>query len=619
MKKLFAIAIIMVFPAALFADEDPKYTNETVARLSYVEGQTFIQRASDLGFEEGLLNMPIVEGDRIAAMEGRTEVHLGRRNYLRLDHETKIDILNLPKRGEDLVRLRAWSGSLFLDVDRLTEEKTIEIHTADASFYILETGLYRIDIRESGETELLVFKGLAEASGQEGSQLVKASQRITAAEGRFAERPSRFIAAVDDGFDRWNEERNRIVRKQFAKRYLPEELEDFEDELLRYGDWVNISPYGMVWVPRGVDDSWRPYHYGRWTWLPISGWTWLPYEPWGWAPFHYGRWHWSMGYGWYWIPTSIWGPAWVSWWWSPYYYGWAPMSWYGYPGVLIGGRYYGGYYRDYYPYGSRALTVIRKDQLKATDISKAALRDDGLKTLTSMNLSSATLPHRPERGGISIQPLEGDRRIMLRREPGQGVREGAPGATRPSIARPDTPGRQDAPSRVAPTEKPGASGRTTAPPQERRIRRTDDSPARAQSSAVTAGRSTAEPRSLRQDSPSGRSIHGYPSSPAISGRSTESMRSGSLIRSITRSFTGTVQSGSRISSNRRTSSSSSRSGTVSRGSSSSSRSGSVSRGSSSSSSSSRSGSVSRGSGSSGGSGPTRSGSSGGGSGSIKKN
>ncbi|MDW7761584.1 MAG: DUF6600 domain-containing protein [Acidobacteriota bacterium] len=610
MRKLFAIAVILAVPAALLATDEPKYTNETVARLSYVEGQTFIQRASDLGFEEGILNMPIIEGDRIAASDGRTEVHIGRGNYLRMDQETKIDILNLPKKGEDLVRFRVWSGSVFVDIGRLAGEKTIEIHTADASFYILETGLYRVDVLETGKTEFLVYRGLAEAAGQEGSSLIKASQRITASEGRFTSRPALFIATADDGFDVWNEERSRDLRKEFAQRYLPEELEDFEDELLRHGRWVNIPPYGMVWVPMGVDDDWRPYHYGRWMWLPISGWTWLPYEPWGWATFHYGRWHWAVGYGWYWIPTSFWGPAWVNWWWDPYYYGWAPMSWYGYPGVLYGGRYYGRYYGDIYPYGSRALTVVRKDQLKATNISRAALRDDGLRTLTSMNLSSANLPHRPERGGISIQPIEGDRKILLRKETGTGLRDAGTAGTRPALRQPDAPARTDAPGRVTtPETKTGAGERGTAPPQERRIRRNDDSPETARTAAVSERPGAAS-----------RSIHGYPSSPAIRGRSTESDRSGSAVGSAVRRINSSSSSRSRISDDRRTSSSSSRSGTVSRGSSSSSSSrsgsGSVSRGSSSSGSSSGSGPTR--SGSSGSSSGSRSGSSSAGSGSIKK-
>ena len=311
------------------APEEPgevEYTNDSVARLSFLAGNAFIQRASDIGFEECVVNTPVTEGDRLGTTDGRAEVHFGRGNFVRLDNETKIDFLNLPKKGDDTVRIRVWSGSVYLEVSNLAREKGMEIHTADTSFYVLDEGLYRIDVKENTDTEVLVFRGLVEAAGEEGSILVKGGQRLEAAEGRFPSRPSQFMAAANDGFDRWNDSRNIEASKRLPKRYLPNDLEDFEYELGQYGDWMYLSPYGNVWVPRGIDEGWRPYSNGRWTWLPLSGWTWLPYEPWGWSTFHYGRWHWGVGLGWYWIPTSFWGPGWVDWWWDDDYFGWAPIS-----------------------------------------------------------------------------------------------------------------------------------------------------------------------------------------------------------------------------------------------------------------------------------------------------
>ncbi len=169
---------------------------------------------------------------------------------------------------------------------------------------------------------------------------------------------------ADDAFDKFNTARTSVTGREFAKGRLPEELSDYEGELDENGEWTYLAPYGNVWVPNGVDEDWRPYYNGRWTWLPISGWTWWPYEPWGWSTFHYGRWHWGLDLGWYWIPMSMWGPGWVDWWWDDFYFGWAPLSYWGYPGVLMGGMYYGHYYGGYYPYDSRALTVVRREHLK---------------------------------------------------------------------------------------------------------------------------------------------------------------------------------------------------------------------------------------------------------------
>ncbi|MEN6311180.1 MAG: hypothetical protein ABFD80_06535, partial [Acidobacteriota bacterium] len=231
--------------------QETKYTNDSVARMSFVDGKTFVQRASDLGFEEGVLNTPVSEGDRLGTADGRMEVHFGRGNFLRLDNDSKIDILNLPKKGDDITRLRVWSGSVCIVVGNLAKEKGIEIHTADSSFYILDKGIYRINVRENRDTEILVFRGLVEAAGEGGSTLVKAEQRLEVAEGRFSGKPSGFRAVADDDFDRFNQERNAQSGRQFAKKNLPDDLEDYEAELDDNGRWTYIAPYGNVWVPSG--------------------------------------------------------------------------------------------------------------------------------------------------------------------------------------------------------------------------------------------------------------------------------------------------------------------------------------------------------------------------------
>lgn len=98
----------------------------------------------------------------------------------------------------------------------------------------------------------------------------------------------------------------------------------FFDALAPYGNWVSTPDYGYVWSPTDVGPDWEPYTNGYWVWTDY-GWTWVSYEPWGWAPFHYGRWVYTDYYGWVWIPGTVWAPAWVTWYESPDYIGWAPL------------------------------------------------------------------------------------------------------------------------------------------------------------------------------------------------------------------------------------------------------------------------------------------------------
>jgi hypothetical protein len=636
MKRTFIIATaLIVLAAGVYAQEaqaptpqntqetkEAKYTNESVARLSFVDGKAFVQRASDLGYEEAALNMPISEGDRIGTSEGRVEIHFGKGNYLRLDNDTKVDVLNLPKKDDDIARIRVWSGNMYIVVGSLKKEKGIELHTADSSFYVLDRGVYRIDVREDRDTEIQVFEGLIEAAGEEGSTLLKAGQRLEVAEGRFTSKPSSFMAVANDGFDKFNESRTAVTQRQLAKGKLPEELSDFEGELEEYGEWTYLAPYGNVWIPNGLDEDWRPYYNGRWTWLPLSGWTWWPYEPWGWSTFHYGRWHWGVDLGWYWIPMNMWGPAWVNWWWDDFYFGWAPLSYWGYPGVLMGGMYYGHYYGGYYPYGSRALTVVRRDGLKDPHIRANALRGDSLKSLNRMNLASHSPNVRPAGTKISVQPLDGGR-VMLRNDRTSGLEPdaridrraggGAANATGPrAIRKPDAPSgtkgatKGDAaakPSSVKGADRGTKSSGSAKPSSSggRATRKKDGEPATSASTSVGYKSDPAVAGTTARTG-TARTAYGYPASPTIkrpattygdggraragsyAGPYSRPSSGGTYARPSSGRSSGTVSrpSSGRSSGARTGSSSSGRSsGSASRGSSSRGSSGSASRGSSS--------------------------------------
>ncbi len=416
MKYLKGLAILLLLFAAISHAEDQEYTNNSFARLSYVKGNAFVQRSSELAYEEGMVNMPIAEGDRVGTTEGRVEVYFAKSKYIRLDNDTKLDFIYLPKKGNDLTQIRIWSGHVYLSVNSLAREKSFEIHTADVSIYVLDEGLYRIDVRENQETEIFVFSGLIEAAGESGSVLVKESQRLEAIKGHFTSSPIRFHAVAEDSFDRWNETRDMASKEHSAQSYLPDELEDYEGELQAYGEWAYVEPYGYVWIPGGLEHQWRPYNHGRWIWISTCGWTWLPYEPWGWVTAHFGRWHWRVGIGWYWIPTTGWGPGWVSWYWGYDTYGWAPLSYYGYPGVVINNVYYSRYSDPVYPYYSNSLTVIRKSQLQSPDISRVALDQESVSRIGKINLSKNAPAEKPENRVISVEKLSGNKVFLHKNE-----------------------------------------------------------------------------------------------------------------------------------------------------------------------------------------------------------
>ena len=136
MKKIALIGMVFlaVFPFLGFA-QSGSYDQRSYARMSYVKGDVYVQRGQDLGYEQGEVNLVVVEGDKIGTKDGRLEIQLGRRNYLRLDDYTQVDIVRPSRQRRRSDQAPSPSGSVFVRINSLDGEKNFEIHTPDASFY----------------------------------------------------------------------------------------------------------------------------------------------------------------------------------------------------------------------------------------------------------------------------------------------------------------------------------------------------------------------------------------------------------------------------------------------------------------------------------------------------
>ncbi len=413
MKKaiLLAVAFLVCIPLGLLAQSDTPsdgYNAASFARLTFVNGEVFVQRTSDLGTERGEVNMALVQGDKLGTGAGQAEIHFGRRNYLRLDNNSKVEFAILPTEGNDQIKIHVLEGSAYLRISSLSGEKAVEVHSPDVSSYILDEGLYRFNITLNGQTEILVSEGSLEAAGEGGSVVVKAGESVAAENGRLLGDPNYFTSR-SDGFDQWNASRDSQLAPKSTTSYLPSDMNEYQEELDQNGRWTYEQPYGYVWSPYGVGDDWRPYMNGRWSWYSNIGWNWISSEPWGWSVYHYGRWHWRGGLGWYWIPQNHWGPGWVNWWWDNDYIGWCPLTWYNRPGVFVNNSFYDRYRDHYFPGNNRAMSVIRRDQLQSRDLGRHMLRGGELNRIDRVALQGGQPNVRPGIGRSSLQSPEARR------------------------------------------------------------------------------------------------------------------------------------------------------------------------------------------------------------------
>jgi hypothetical protein len=298
--------------------EAPAKSDLGVARISLMHGDISTQRGDSGDWSAATLNQPVMGGDKISTGDdARTELQLDYANIFRLGANSKANIATLTRKD---IQIQMSQGIADYTVSKDSEAEP-EIDTPNVSVHPAhQDGIFRIEIRPDGDTIVIVREGEAQISTPQGSTELHNGQMATirgdanSAQYKIAQAPDR------DDWDRWNSDRNHMIRNAGSWRHTNRYYTGAED-LDAHGRWQNVPDYGDVWVPN-EPEGWAPYRNGNWVYEPYYGWTWVGYEPWGWAPYHYGRWF-SYGGSWAWWPGPVygggfyrpfWAPAYVSFW-----------------------------------------------------------------------------------------------------------------------------------------------------------------------------------------------------------------------------------------------------------------------------------------------------------------
>jgi hypothetical protein len=242
-----------------------------------------------------------------------------------------------------------------------------------------------------------------------------------------------------------------IFSQQASAQTTQVSFQEFYDQLSPYGQWVNYSSYGYVWMPDAESDF-VPYSTnGHWI-LTEYGWAWVSEYAWGWAPFHYGRWNFDDQLGWFWVPDTEWGPSWVIWRSAYGYYGWSPMK----SGINV---------KNQYNADNNHWIFVRDRDFEKTNVShyivnrseydRIIRKSTIIKRTYTDNKRHITYVAGPRRA--DIQKITGKKinPVVVRenKTPGQQLNKGELQIYRPTVSQNNGEGRKSIPNKITPLEE----------------------------------------------------------------------------------------------------------------------------------------------------------------------
>ena len=401
--------------------QDPDDLKRGVGRISLMNGQVSVQRGDSGDWLAGVINAPLIAGDRVATgPNSRAEIQFDSSNMLRVGANAEVHLTQLEAAH---FQMEFAKGIMTFRVLR-PSEATVEIDTPSVSVRPSRVGTYRISVNDAGETEVTARAGSVEVFSPRGSQWVNSGQTLIA-RGEPSDPEFQIVAAVGyDEWDRWNDTRDHALMQSTSPQYVGPGVSGTED-LDGNGTWTNVDDYGYVWRPNEPAD-WAPYQNGRWVWEDWYGWTWVSYDPWGWAPYHYGRWFHHANYGWLWYPGArgmrhYWSPGLVAFFgfgaggfnlgfgFGFGHVGWVPLAPYEVFHPWWGRGYYGGFNRNINITNVNISSVYRNARI-ANGVSSVGAEDfrngrfGNVSHPTGEQLRTAGLIH----GQVGIAPSRGN-------------------------------------------------------------------------------------------------------------------------------------------------------------------------------------------------------------------
>jgi Family of unknown function (DUF6600)/FecR protein len=306
-RKLWCLAAGALFVMASMTAHATSHVR--IVRLSYVDGNVQMDRASGQGMERAILNAPIIEGSRIlTGANGLAEVEFEDNSTLRLGEATEVRFsqLLINDDGDKVNEIDLVRGTMYFDARG--DKHSIDRVIAAAHTFVVRRNSQLRFMMIGDQAQVAVMGGEAQFESNGQIARIKKNDTVTV----DSTNPAGMVLAkgVDSiPLDRWNSERAAYQAAYSYDNYGygSHGLSGFGfADLAYYGGFTFMPGYGMVWQPYGASswNGWNPYMAGGWMYTSGLGYTWASAYPWGWMPSHYGSWVYVPTGGWFWSPGN---------------------------------------------------------------------------------------------------------------------------------------------------------------------------------------------------------------------------------------------------------------------------------------------------------------------------
>jgi hypothetical protein len=281
MKKFFssvAAAVFIVLTVSIVSFAQNNRTNSTVkdayvisakaGGVNYIEGSVAVTRkAGKNGF---LIKGATLEiGDKVSTgANGKAEILLNPGSFVRLAENSTFEFVNT---SLDNLELKINGGSAMLEVFADDDFKVVVV-VPNSRFYVVQSGVYRVDVQSSGSAKFAVWKGKAQV-GDANATAIKGGREATVNAGQVS--IVKFDRDDKGELEMWSKSRskelakltNKIERDGLRNTLLSSYNNRGWDVYNSFGLWIHDASFGYCFLPFGYGwSSPYGYSYGRSLW-----------------------------------------------------------------------------------------------------------------------------------------------------------------------------------------------------------------------------------------------------------------------------------------------------------------------------------------------------------------